>query len=231
MNAPGAVQGVLLEVFTMANQESSKEVLHGWKAIARYLNRGLRTAQRWELQLGLPVRRSRGTSRSPVMAMAAELDAWLASVPAGNGVAQPHSSAVASPPRGFKVLVVEDNAGDVNTCMRVLRRMGASQVDVATNIPAALRLLSKIADGTATAPDVMVLDLAFSTESGFDVLRYWKSNPALRGIRVVVWTEMDRKQQAFCNVFGVERVVPKWAATRELAQALSGPEERSLSLN
>lgn len=57
--------------------EISNEVLNSWKEIARYLNRGVRTAQRWEVELSLPVRRPRNKGRSPVIAMRSEIDLWL----------------------------------------------------------------------------------------------------------------------------------------------------------
>jgi hypothetical protein len=51
-----------------------------WKDIAQYMGKGVRTVQRWEQQLDLPVRRPRGSSyKSAVMARAADLDLWLAS--------------------------------------------------------------------------------------------------------------------------------------------------------
>ena len=56
--------------------------LNGWKEIANYLGRGVRTVQRWE-RLGLPVHRARGERRSAVSALAPEVDAWLASSPTG----------------------------------------------------------------------------------------------------------------------------------------------------
>ena len=52
------------------------EMLIGWKEIARYLNFSVRTAQRWERDAGLPVRRP-AAERSPVCGVPAELDAWL----------------------------------------------------------------------------------------------------------------------------------------------------------
>ena len=51
-------------------------ILNGWKEIANHLGRGVRTVQRWE-QLGLPVRRPKGTDRSAVLALSEELDAWV----------------------------------------------------------------------------------------------------------------------------------------------------------
>ena len=55
----------------------SDEILNSWKEIAQYLNRGVRTVQRWESELGLPVRRPRGRRRSAVIAMRSEIDQWL----------------------------------------------------------------------------------------------------------------------------------------------------------
>jgi hypothetical protein len=50
--------------------------LEGWKEIAAYLRKGVRTVQRWEKELGLPVRR-RGTGRGEVVfAIPSELDEW-----------------------------------------------------------------------------------------------------------------------------------------------------------
>jgi phage terminase Nu1 subunit (DNA packaging protein) len=60
----------------------SEEVLNSWKEIAAYLGRGVRTVQRWEQELGLPVRRPRGKSRSAVIAFKGELDKWLHQAPA-----------------------------------------------------------------------------------------------------------------------------------------------------
>ena len=56
---------------------SNSEVLNSWKEVALYLGRGVRTVQRWEQELGLPVRRPRGRARSAVLALKPELDTWL----------------------------------------------------------------------------------------------------------------------------------------------------------
>jgi phage terminase Nu1 subunit (DNA packaging protein) len=55
----------------------NSEVLNSWKEIAAYLGRGVRTVQRWEQELGLPVRRPRGKDRSAVIALKSDLDRWL----------------------------------------------------------------------------------------------------------------------------------------------------------
>lgn len=60
---------------------TNDEVLNSWKEVATYMGRGVRTVQRWEQELGLPVRRPRGKSRSAVIAFKRELDQWLHRAP------------------------------------------------------------------------------------------------------------------------------------------------------
>ena len=58
-----------------------RRILNSWKEIAGYLGRGVRTVQRWEAQLGLPVHRPPGKDHSAVLAFSSELDQWLDSRP------------------------------------------------------------------------------------------------------------------------------------------------------
>jgi hypothetical protein len=53
-------------------------VLTSWKEIASYLGKGVRTVQRWEVQLDLPVRRPNGGSGRVIQASREDLDRWLA---------------------------------------------------------------------------------------------------------------------------------------------------------
>jgi hypothetical protein len=61
------------------NVSEDSTVLSSWKDIARYLGKGVRTVQRWERHLGLPVRRPIGASqKSAVLLYRGDVDAWLA---------------------------------------------------------------------------------------------------------------------------------------------------------
>jgi hypothetical protein len=51
--------------------------LTSWKEIATYLGKSVRTVQRWEASLGLPVRRPNANDRNIVIAIPAELDEWI----------------------------------------------------------------------------------------------------------------------------------------------------------
>lgn len=54
------------------------ERLDGWKAIASYLGRDIRTVQRWELSENLPIHRLEHRQRATAYAYTGELDDWLA---------------------------------------------------------------------------------------------------------------------------------------------------------
>jgi hypothetical protein len=57
------------------------QFLSGWKDIANYLGKGVRTVQRYERHLGLPVRRPAGKPSAAVVATRAEIDAWVQASP------------------------------------------------------------------------------------------------------------------------------------------------------
>lgn len=57
-------------------QGGAREILNSWKEIAGYVDRGVRTQQRWE-ELGMPVRRFSRCGNGMVFAFRSELDAWL----------------------------------------------------------------------------------------------------------------------------------------------------------
>jgi len=54
-----------------------KELLDSWKEIAVFLQRGVRTVQRWEREEGLPVHRHRHSRGGTVFALAPEIQKWL----------------------------------------------------------------------------------------------------------------------------------------------------------
>ena len=64
-----------------SKSRSIPQFLSGWKEVANYLGRGVRTVQRYERELGLPVRRPAGKLRASVVATKAELDAWISARP------------------------------------------------------------------------------------------------------------------------------------------------------
>jgi CheY-like chemotaxis protein len=119
-----------------------------------------------------------------------------------------------------QVLIVEDTPADVRQSTAVVKKLGVEDVIALNNIAAATLFLQDVVEGTKPAPDLILLDLSFPRESGFEVLRYWKSNSRLHEIPVVVWTVMGDTEKKLCQFFGVEHVIPKWAGPKELEAAL-----------
>ena len=57
------------------------QILSGWKDIANYLGKGVRTVQRYEREMGLPIHRPAGKRLAAVIAIQTELDKWVVSGP------------------------------------------------------------------------------------------------------------------------------------------------------
>jgi hypothetical protein len=54
-------------------------ILTSWKDIAQYVGKGVRTLQRWERELGFPVRRTKPGGKGSVLAFRTEIDSWAKS--------------------------------------------------------------------------------------------------------------------------------------------------------
>jgi two-component system, chemotaxis family, CheB/CheR fusion protein len=63
---------------SISTASQSASALTSWKEIANYLGKGVRTAQRWERDLGLPVLRPIGKPSGFVSSSPSELDRWRA---------------------------------------------------------------------------------------------------------------------------------------------------------
>jgi hypothetical protein len=66
-----------MDMRVQSGQELSRERLDSWKKIAVYLEREVRTVQRWEKCEGLPVRRQFHVKGGTVWAFKHEIDAWF----------------------------------------------------------------------------------------------------------------------------------------------------------
>ena len=60
----------------LSNVPASQQTLSSWKEIAAFFGRGIRTVQRWERELQLPVYRPKSGHKAPVLAFSNELERW-----------------------------------------------------------------------------------------------------------------------------------------------------------
>lgn len=91
-------------------------MLNSWKEIANYLERGVRTVQRWEHELNLPVHRIGNGKRSPVYANVSELRFWLSTSEAARREFGNH----AIPTKSAPILVAGPGAKPIETARRLL---------------------------------------------------------------------------------------------------------------
>lgn len=115
------------------------------------------------------------------------------------------------------ILIVEDSASDLRAATAALAELGT--IDSAARISDAMQYLDEAAEGKREAPVLIVLDLSLGYESGFEVLRRWKSDRKLSRIQVVVWTQMGEREQELCRLFGLKYVIAKDKDIRALQNA------------
>jgi hypothetical protein len=105
----------------------SRQILNGWKEISSYLKRSVRTIQRWETRLSLPVYRPALKDRSAVVAFSDELDGWICR---------------AAPDEGQETPVQNGNQGHDASLLRLLDSMSTMLLDTA-ELASRMRLLQE----------------------------------------------------------------------------------------
>lgn len=161
-----------------AQSSAQGAVLSSWKEIAAYLGRSVRTVQRMELELGLPVRRPKGHARSSVMAVPQELDAWLKSFApqrTDSFGAAASTKAVKSGEK-IRVLVVDDQEVTLYIMSKALNSQGY-EVITAPSARSALKM--------AFFADVVLLDVNLPEIHGFEVLRRLRSSLTTSHIPII----------------------------------------------
>jgi hypothetical protein len=68
--------------------------LDGWKAVAAHVRKSVRTAQRWERELGLPVRRMPTENGEIVYAFVSEIEGWVRDRERSPRVAKPSTDSL-----------------------------------------------------------------------------------------------------------------------------------------
>ncbi len=168
------------EVETSFAADRSQRVLNSWKEIAAYLGRSVRTVQRMEVELGLPIRRPKGHARSSVVAIPSELDQWLKSFGSqradGFYVSAKREKNAAEQPSSARVLVVDDQEITLYAVSRYLNSFGY-KVAATQSGREALDL--------ASTSDVILLDLNLPEIHGLEVLRRLRTSLTTSHIPVI----------------------------------------------
>lgn len=119
-----------------------------------------------------------------------------------------------------RMLVVEDQPSDLQVAAQTARAAGITDVEARSAAQAAMLYLEKGLRAEQPLPDIIVLDLDLGYESGYELLRYWHSNPELKQIPLIVWSILGEEQKEICNLFKVSDYVSKWEGAAALREAL-----------
>ena len=105
----------------------------------------------------------------------------------------------------LRVLLVEDNADDVELTLWALGEIGLTSVEVAWDGAEALRMLQ-----AGPVPDLVLLDLRLPLVDGLEVLARLRSDQELKAIKVVVLTSSENPlDKAACQSLGVTAYLGK----------------------
>ncbi len=119
-------------------------------------------------------------------------------------------------------LIVEDHPNDLHIAAKAAEACGFSQIEARSSAVMARAYLEKSLEEKRALPDAIVLDLDLGYDSGFELLRFWHSNPELAKIPLVVWTVLGDQYREICRMFKVSAYVYKGEDISVLRQVLSG---------
>jgi hypothetical protein len=170
--------------------------LSSWKEIAQYFNRGVRTVQRWEAELGMPVHRPHGGSRTAVMAIREELDTWMASRPIRNSPLshRPDTNGHAVDTINedqlgdvVHILAVEDGTSNGHHDAFFMQKLGSRvKLETVRNLESALSLLKAIDDGKQPEPDLIILDQVLFSTIAHRIFRSCRANSRFRNVEILI---------------------------------------------
>lgn len=120
-----------------------------------------------------------------------------------------------------RLLVIEDQPNDLQIAAEAARSAGFETIEARTSSQAAMRYLERGIAHEVPLPHAILLDLDLGYESGYELLRFWHSTPALRGITLIVWSLLGEEQRQICNLFKVNGYISKWEGIATLRGALA----------
>lgn len=110
--------------------------------------------------------------------------------------------------RSIKLLIVEDNPGDVRLLEEAFHELKADvRILVAKDGAEALDFMNRRGDPEDFQPDLVLLDLNLPKVSGHDVLAHMKGNPETTRIPIIVLTssraesDVRRAYEAHANAY------------------------------
>jgi CheY-like chemotaxis protein len=120
----------------------------------------------------------------------------------------------------MRTLIIEDNPNDIRIAARIARTTGFEDVEASTSLDRAIESIQEGLRGVKSPPDAIILDLNLGYDSGFEVVRHWRTKWANSNMRMIVWSVIGEHTRELCALFHVDAFVSKWQGEEALSKAL-----------
>jgi DNA-binding response OmpR family regulator len=122
----------------------------------------------------------------------------------------------------MRTMIIEDNLRDTRIASKVARLAGFEDVETFTSLERAIERIEQGLRGEKPLPDAIIVDLILGHDSGFEVLRHWRTTWSESAMRMIVWTQLGEHSRGLCALFHVDAFVSKWQGEEALRKALEG---------
>jgi DNA-binding response OmpR family regulator len=120
----------------------------------------------------------------------------------------------------MRTLIIEDDPNHIRMASKVARTAGFEDIEVFTSLGNAIERIEQGLRGEKPLPDAIILDLNLGAESGYEVLRHWRTTWSNSEMRLVVWSALGDHNRELCALFHVDSFVFKWQGEDALRDAL-----------
>jgi DNA-binding response OmpR family regulator len=120
----------------------------------------------------------------------------------------------------MRVMILEDDLNDLHIAADAARAMGITDIEAFMWLAPAQVWLEEAFRGERPLPDAIILDLALGCDSGYELLRAWHRANAQSKIHIIVWSNMESRNQELCDLFNVDAYFNKWEGATALRDAL-----------
>lgn len=120
----------------------------------------------------------------------------------------------------MRTLIIEDSPNDTRIAAKVARTAGFEDVEAFTSLDHAIERIEEGLRGERSLPDAIILDLNLGYDSGFEVIRHWRTRWGNSNMRLIVWSVLGEHTQELCALFHVDAFVSKWRGEEALSKAL-----------
>lgn len=118
------------------------------------------------------------------------------------------------------ILIVENDPTEMRAAASIAEALGVTKRHSFSTVRDTLAFLQVCLDGGSPFPDALIVDLDMGQESGFELLRHWRTT-ALQSVPIIVWSALgaDHYQQ-MCKIFRIDHFVGKWEGNDALRKCL-----------